>query len=128
MKFRDFYKMILENQNSTISLEQYYEQDFPEENERIWNYVGLQDFHIQLPIKRLNFEQIFSLFEFTYNINTKKELLNLLTKDQLKIVKQYQKDNTLKDQIIILSGRMIVDGNHRALAAYLSQSSIKQYS
>lgn len=120
--------MILENQNSTISLEQYYEQDFPEENERIWNYVGLQDFHIQLPIKRLNFEQIFSLFEFTYNINTKKELLNLLTKDQLKIVKQYQKDNTLKDQIIILSGRMIVDGNHRALAAYLSQSSIKQYS
>jgi len=31
---------------------------------------------------------------------------------------------SLKDQIIILSGRMIVDGNHRALAAYLSQSSI----
>jgi hypothetical protein len=60
-----------------------------------------------------------------YSIEHIEELFDMMDEDQKETVEHYENDPTLSDQIIVMSDGRIIDGNHRALAAVLSNRPIK---
>lgn len=120
--FKSFFN---EHINSTITLKQLYHHGYPDDDEIFWEFVTPSDLNKSIPIKITTPNQLLIYFKHQYRINTKQELLKLLSKEQKQIVKHYQQDNNLPNEIIVICNSTIIDGNHRALAALINNSNIR---
>ena len=113
------------NQTNKITLNQLYHQEYPDDNEIIWNFVGSGDFDIPFEIKTISPDKLEILLRSRYKVKHIDDLFGMMNKQQKRIIKNYEKDPLLSQQLIICSGGIIIDGNHRALAAVLTNRSIK---
>ncbi len=108
-----------------ITLSDIYKNNYPDHDEVIWNYVGDSDFDIPFTIQTINPNKLNIYLTSQYSIEHIEELFDMMDEDQKETVEHYENDPTLSDQIIVMSDGRIIDGNHRALAAVLSNRPIK---
>ena len=115
---------------SNITLNQLYHGSTPLDDEAIWMYVSPSDFNLEFTVRTIRplelEELLLSRYGNFYNIDDIQELYACIPTEQQQIVDSYKKDPNLSNEIIVLSDyRRIVDGNHRALAAVLTNKPIK---
>ena len=109
----------------TITLDQIYDGQMPDRDERIWNYVGAKDFNIPFEIHTIRPIQLDSILTIQYGVDDIEELFDKMQPEQEELVRDYQNDPNLSQQIIVLHKDHIIDGNHRALAAVLAKKPIR---
>lgn len=117
--------MTNEEQNNSITLSDLYINDYPDDDELIWNYVGRGDFDIPFTIKTIRPVALDQILTNQYNVEHIDDLFDKMEPEQEDIVQDYKDDPKLSDRIIVLSSDRIVDGNHKALAAVLANKPIK---
>jgi hypothetical protein len=123
MRFEKLYNLVKENK---VTLYNLYDGDLPDDDEMLWNFIGHNDLDNDYIIQLMTPDQIMEIFKKQYQISDRKELDLLLTKSQKKIVNRYIKNPYLSDEIIVIAGNVaVIDGNHRAFAAVLSNRPIK---
>ena len=109
----------------TITLDQIYDGQMPDRDERIWNYVGTNDFNIPFEIHTIRPIQLDSILTIQYGVDDIEDLFDKMQPEQEELVRDYQNDPNLSQQIIVLHKDHIIDGNHRALAAVLAKKPIR---
>ena len=127
MEFEKFISIYLEttSQEDTVTLNQLYDGEYPDSDELLWNFVGTDEFDTPMFIETISPAQIFELFKKQYGVNTMGELNKLLSKEQKAIVKSFMVRSNLSEEIIVICNGIVVDGNHRALAALFEKVPIK---
>lgn len=123
MNFETLFEQL--NSAETITLNQLYDGDTPDSNELLWNFIGFEDFDSPLTIHTLNYSDIFKMFQDKHGIKKVSDLNALLSRSQKALVKKLQSKRDLAEDIIIICNGVVVDGNHRALATLLNQSTIR---
>ena len=118
-------RRIMAMTEGTTTLSDIYKNNYPDHDEVIWNYVGDSDFDIPFTIQTINPNKLNIYLTSQYSIEHIEELFDMMDEDQKETVEHYENDPTLSDQIIVMSDGRIIDGNHRALAAVLSNRPIK---
>ena len=108
-----------------VTLNDLYHDNYPDRDELIWNFVGKNDFDIPFTVRKINPLDLEELIIDNYGVDDIQDLFKKMQPDQEEIISDYQNDPALSQHTIILSGRRIVDGNHRALAAVLANKPIK---
>ena len=107
------------NNSNYITLSDLYRNDYPDDNELIWEYVSRYEFDkTKFKIIEINVNEYFKPYE--------KEMSNI-NSNQKKIIKQYIKniDNILNTIIVVNSyEKRVVDGYHRLAAFALSNINI----
>lgn len=109
----------------TTTLNDLYQDNYPGQDELIWNFVGKRDFNIPFTVRKINSLDLEELLIDNYGVGDVQDLFKKMQPEQERIISDYQTDPALSQQIIVLSGRRILDGNHRALAAVLANKSIR---
>lgn len=115
-----------ENSGNTISLNDLYKGDFPDDDELFWNFVSKSDLDMQFHIQKMSPQQIKFTLLSHYQVETIDELLDMLNddEDRKELISKYSSDPNLENEIIVVHDGVIIDGNHRALAAAMSKKSI----
>lgn len=108
-----------------ISLNDVYDGNMPDRDELIWNFVGLSDFDIPFTVRTIRPYELDEILCDNYGVDDVEQLFKKMQPNQEAIVRDYENDPNLSQQIIVMSGNRIIDGNHRALAAVLSNRPIK---
>lgn len=98
---------------------------YPEKNEIFWDYVTFSDLTEKIEIKTLESSEIVNLLLYSFDVEKISDLTRILKKEQREIVDHYKKSSNLSKEIIVLCGKKIIDGNHRALSAALTKQSIR---
>lgn len=112
---------LLKESLNTITLNQIYSEDYPDESELIWEFVSEMDFNDKFQIKTFNPIIIYNNWEMGNGTTIKEAFENYADKDQKRIVKYYMKNlNEIKNKFIVTNGNMLVDGFHRVTALALS--------
>ena len=109
----------------TITLDQIYDGQMPDRDERIWNYVSPNDFNIPFEIHTIRPIQLDSILTIQYGVDDIEDLFDKMQPEQEELIRDYQNDPNLSQQIIVLHKDHIIDGNHRALAAVLAKKPIR---
>lgn len=104
-------------ESAQTTLNQLYGGDFPDRDELIWNFVGNQDFDVPLKVKLLSADRIETMLLDTYGVDELRDLFRKMQPSQEATIEYYKNDPSLSSHTIIVNKRIIVDGNHRALAA-----------
>ena len=102
-----------------------YDGDLPDRDEMIWDYIGNNEFDIPLMVEIMPKHKLMITLLSQYRAEHIDEIYDLLEPDQEEIVDHYKSDPNLSNSIIIVADGKIIDGNHRALAAALTNRSIK---
>ena len=102
-----------------------YDGDLPDRDEMIWDYIGNNEFDTPLNVEVIPKHKLMITLLSQYRAEHIDEIYDLLTPDQEEIVDHYKSDPNLSNSVIIVSDGKIIDGNHRALAAALTNRSIK---
>jgi len=110
--------------NST-TLSKLYNGDYPDRDEIFWDYVGRSDLDKPLTVGSMPHYKLKILLLSQYRAEHPDELVDLLDSDQKRALRRHLRDVDLSNNIIVISGDRVVDGNHRALAAVLSGKPIK---
>ena len=118
-------KLVWESESNKTTLNNIYGGDYPDEDELIWNFVGNQDFDVPFTVKTLNADTLKHMLLDTYGVDELKDLFRKMQPDQKATIEYYKNDPNLSNHIIIVNKNIIVDGNHRALAAVLANKNIK---
>jgi hypothetical protein len=108
----------------TTSLNQIYQNDFPDRDEAFWDYVTNSELNNQHEIQTMQPYKLEILLKGQYRIEHIDELYDIMEPEQQEIVDDYMNSN-LANQIIVIADNRIIDGNHRALAAVKSKQPIK---
>lgn len=111
---------ILNETKTTLSA--LYKNGLPDRDEQFWNEVTRSDLDIPLEINKIAPYKLGIILTSQYRVEHIDELV--LKGEQKRVVNQYRKDPNLSDSIIVMSDGRIIDGNHRALAAYLTKRPI----
>lgn len=119
MRAREF---IVEASTTLSSL---YKGNYPDRQDAFWDEVTPYELDIPIEIKQLSVHNIGIMLMSQYRIEHIDELFDKMDDDQLAIVDHYKKDPMLSNRVIVISGHRIIDGNHRALAAYLTKQPIR---
>lgn len=109
---------------SQITLQDLYQDNFPDRQDLFWDYVGTADLNTPLEIRRISPFRLSLLLRDQYRVEDLDELWDMMTDEQKEIVNKYMMDSNLGNTTIVLSGDRIIDGNHRALAAALRKLSV----
>lgn len=108
----------------TTSLNQIYQNEFPDRDEDFWNCVNKNDLDKPLTVTVLSPFKLSLLLQSQYRIEHTDELFSMMDPEQHELVDHYANSNLTNSVIVICDGR-IIDGNHRALAAVISNQSLK---
>jgi hypothetical protein len=114
---------LFESEKMTLSM--IYDGDLPDRDEIIWDYIGNNEFDIPLMVEVMPKHKLMITLLSQYRAEHIDEIYDLLEPDQEEIVDHYKSDPNLSNSIIIVADGKIIDGNHRALAAALTNRSIK---
>jgi hypothetical protein len=118
--------MTNEDSANTITLTDLYAGSYPDDDEMIWNHVGQMDFDIPFTIRTMRPDKLTYILRNMYNAtSTERSIYKRLPAEQKSLVDSYMNDPALSEQIIVLAGDRIIDGNHRALAAALTNQFIR---
>lgn len=112
------------NEVKETTLNDLYHDNYPDQDELIWNFIGTNDFDVPFTIRKINPLDLEELITDNYSVNDVQDLFKKMQPEQETIISDYQNDPSLSQQIIVLSGRRILDGHHRALAAVLANKPI----
>lgn len=123
--FKALDKIVGEGVENTITLNDLYDGSYPDQDEQIWNHVGDNDFDIPFEIHTIRPMILSQVLEMQYGVDDIEDLFYKMQPDQEAVVRDYENDPNLSQQIIVFAGNWIVDGNHRALAAVLANKPIK---
>ena len=118
-------RRIMTMTEDTTTLSDIYDNNYPDHNELIWNYIGTSDLDTPFTIQTINPNKLNLYLTSQYRIEHIEELFDMMDEDQRETVEHYENDPNLSDQIIVMNDGRIIDGNHRALAAVLSNRPIK---
>lgn len=100
------------------TLNKIYAGEFPSRDETFWDYVSKPDFDKELKIKTLSKHNLLIMLLSQYRVEHIDEIVeDMLDDDQKEILDFYLKDPNLSKKTIVVSNHLIIDGNHRALAA-----------
>lgn len=110
---------------SATTLRTLYDDKYPDRDEEFWNHVRPSDFNTKLTIHTMSRHLLQIQLLSQYRVEHLDEITDMLSDEQQEIIEKYMNDATLSNRIIVLSDNRIIDGNHRALAAALSDQSIK---
>ena len=110
--------------NKQTTLDDLYQGEYPDEDELIWNFVSNQDFDVPFTVKTLNANTLKYMLLDTYGVDELKDLFKKMQPDQRATIEYYKNDTNLSQHIIVVNKNIIIDGNHRALAAALRGVSI----
>lgn len=108
-----------------VTLNDLYHDNYPDRDELIWNFVGKNDFDIPFTVRKINPLDLEELILDNYGVDDLQDLFKKMQPEQETLITDYQNDPSLSNQVIVMSGRRILDGHHRALAAVLSKKPIK---
>jgi hypothetical protein len=108
----------------TTSLNQIYQNDFPDRDEAFWDYVTNSELNNQYEIQTMQPYKLEILLKGQYRIEHIDELYDIMEPEQQEVVDDYMNSN-LSNQVIVIADGRIIDGNHRALAAVKSKQPIK---
>lgn len=110
--------------DQTITLNQIYKNNKPDNDERIWDYgTGIWDTPFEVGTIGPRKLDLFLCEQ--YGVEFIEDLFGRLSEEQHEIVDEYINDPNLSNRIIVLDNGYIVDGNHRAIAAALTKRPIK---
>ena len=115
---------VFENYETT-SLDKIYHGMRPDHDEMIWNYVGDSDFDTEFPIETINPTKLGLYLRSQYSVEDLEELFDMMDDDQEILVNHYMKEPNLSNEIVVMYDGKVVDGNHRALAAALTNKPIR---
>lgn len=118
-------KIVGESAAETTSLDKIYHGMRPDHDEMIWNYVGDSDFDTEFPIETINPTKLGLYLRSQYRIEDLEELFDMMEEDQEILVNHYMKEPNLSNEIIVMYDGKVIDGNHRALAAALTNKPIR---
>ena len=114
---------LFESETSTLNM--IYGGNIPDRDEMIWDYTSKNEFDIPLMVEVMPKHKLMIALLSQYRAEHIDEIYDLLKPDQEEIVDYYKSDSNLSNSIIIVADGKIIDGNHRALAAALTNQSIK---
>jgi hypothetical protein len=110
---------------SQVTLNQIYQGDFPDDRgEQFWDYVRDNELDIPLTVETLSPHNLRVMLTSQYRVEHIDELYDMMDPEQESTVDHYI-ENGVDDQIIVISGGRIIDGNHRALAAVKNNKPIQ---
>lgn len=109
---------------SKTTINKLYAGNFPDRDESFWDEVNPDEFDIPLEVKVMPKHRLSIMLQSQYRVDQLEEILDMMDKDQKKILRHYMNDPNLSSKVILLSGDRIIDGNHRALAAAMKGVSI----
>jgi len=110
---------------SQVTLNQIYQGDFPDDRgEQFWDYVRDNELDIPLTVETLSPHNLRVMLTSQYRVEHIDELYDMMDPEQESTV-DYYIENGVDDQIVVISGGRIIDGNHRALAAAKSNKPIR---
>lgn len=110
---------------SVTTLRALYNDNYPDRDEEFWNHVRPSDLNTELIIHTMSRHLLQIQLLSQYRVEHLDEITDMLSDEQQEIIDKYMNDTTLSNRIIVISSDKIVDGNHRALAAALSDRPIK---
>ena len=113
---------ILEDTGNTITLNEIYGDGLPDDDELFWNFISNNDLDTSFTIKEISPKDLHNKILYTYQVDSIEVVMSLLTKSQKRIISHYRKH--INDKPIIISGDIIIDGHHRALAGLLDSRHI----
>ncbi len=116
--------MTNENKTNTITLADIYDGEYPDDDELIWNYVGDSDFDVPFEVQTIQPMILDNILINQYGVEHIEDLYDMMQPEQIEVIDHYKNDPNLSQQVIILNQDRIVDGNHRAVAAVLSNKPI----
>lgn len=108
----------------TTSLRKIYKYGLPDEDELIWQYIGTGDLKTNLEVKRMIPQALKQMLEMQYHVEDVEDILDRLEPEQVETLDNYKQSNLSNEIIVVYDGK-IIDGNHRALAAALTNKPIK---
>ena len=118
-------RRIMTMTEDTTTLSDIYDNNYPDHDELIWNFIGASDLDTPFTIQTIKPHMLNIYLTSQYHIEHIEELFDMMDEDQRETVEHYENDPNLSNQIIVMSDGKIIDGNHRALAAVLSNRPIK---
>lgn len=101
-----------------------YKGDYPSKTDHFWYAVPSMILDDEFEIHTLSPFKARILLTGYYQVEHIDEIVDLLKPEQKEVLNHYI-NSDLSQEIIILAGNRIIDGNHRALAAALSNQPIK---
>lgn len=119
MKFSELLK------EETTTLNNIYGGGMPDHREIIWNFVNKDDFDTPLEIGIMPRYKLLITLLSQYRVEHIDEIMDMLGSEQQEIIEIYQNDPNLSNSVVVVVDGKIVDGNHRALAAALTNRSIR---
>ena len=118
--------MRLHEIDNSTTLTSIYQNNFPDRDDAFWDHVGRLDLKKPLTIYTMPPHKIKLLLLSQYGQEHLDDVVDMIDdKDRINILKRYRRAKDLSNQIIVVTDDMIIDGNHRALAAALENKSIK---
>lgn len=108
----------------TTTLQKIYRYGLPDENELLWQYIGTGDLKTNLDVKRMIPQVLKQMLEMQYKVEDVEDILDRLEPEQIETLDNYKQSNLSNEIIVVYDGK-VIDGNHRALAAALTNKPIK---
>lgn len=117
-------EIILESVTNSISLRDLYNGDFPDRDELFWEYVRPGEVDTPLTIHQLSAAELKIMLLSQYRAKNLGKILGMIDGDRTGLITQYQNDPSLSNKVVVVCDDLIIDGNHRALAAALGNKPI----
>ena len=110
-------RLMTEDGSSSTTLAQLYGNNFPDRDEKFWDYVNSSEFDTSIAIQTLARHKVMIMLLSQYRAEHIDDVMDMLDDDRKELVQSYVNDPALSSKVIVLAGDRIIDGNHRALAA-----------
>ncbi len=102
---------LIEGSHQTATIEDI--MGYPDSDEMIWNFIGDADLEVPFEVRVIHSSVLGNMLEIQYGDID----FDNLDEERREIVDGYKADPELSNYVIILADGVIVDGNHKALAA-----------
>ena len=108
----------------TTTIADIYDNDYPDRQDAFWDHVTNSDLNKPLTIEKISGMKLKITIMSQYHVEHLDELFDMMDDDQKETVEHYMDDSNLSNQTILMANNRIIDGNHRALAAALTNRPI----
>lgn len=102
----------------------YTDHELNDENEALYNYVSEDDFNTEFEVKEMSYLDANKLKTLHGDMTVIEAFKDYADNDQKELVK-YKMDHFDSNRIVVLSGNVVIDGNHQVVAAILSKKPVK---
>lgn len=123
-----FLKEELEEEHQYLSLNEVYDGDWPNENEKIWNFVSPEDFDTKFKVVTINPVEWFKNYKPDGELSLEQTFKQFADKDQKKYVRKLMAswEQVYNQSYVVIDDTELVDGFHRVVAfALLGNTELK---